>query len=361
MVPAPETVATADPDAPASNRRVRTWALRSWLLLLLIGSTLGLPISYWTGVSLSISIIHGMLIGGLCLAFKRRLLLRRWRDHIDNQPRGRSLLSLYAAYGLLMMVGIGFANILTMATGLDNDDSPNIDFFQVFTYSTLSVVLLLLLDQSRSLIGNQVFFALISGRYVRPVAEERLFLLIDMANSTRIAARLGDVEAMRIVGRFLHALGEPVRRHGGTIDKYVGDQAIISWRLTPRRPSAAAVPCALAIKRTMTRLNRDIQAEAGVSLGFRIAIHAGPVIVAQVGDERQEITYFGDTINSLSRLDGVAKELGRDIIVTADGWRRSTADAGTLAVPLGSKALRGRDAPLDILGIDTAPHSTDTP
>jgi adenylate cyclase len=309
---------------------------------------LGFPIAYWAGVSLPVSMVHGTFIGGLSLAFKHRLLLRRLHDRIVELPRAQGLLALYLTYAFLIVAGIGLALIVGVATGLDDDDgTPNIDFFQVFSYSAASVILLLLLDQSRSLIGNQVFFALITGRYARPVEERRLFLAIDMANSTQLAARLGDREAMRIVGRFLHALGEPVRHHGGSIDKYVGDQAIISWRLTDRRPQAPALACALAIRRVLT----DLRKEMDVGLGFRIAIHAGPVIVAQVGDERREITYFGDTINCLARLDGIAKEAGRDIILTGDGWRHCRPVAGVTPVPLGTTLLRGRDTPMEIVGL----------
>lgn len=341
MLPLPESPTPATPPA-------RRWRhVRAWVLVLLIGSTLGFPIAHWAGVSLPVSMVHGAFIGGLCLAFKHGLLLRTWRDRIADLPRGRALLALYAAYIMLILLGIALALTVEEMVGMDGDDSPNIDFFQVFTYAAASVILLLLLDQSRSLIGNQVFFALITGRYAQPLEEHRLFLAIDMANSTALAARLGDRDAMRIVGRFLHALGEPVRAHGGSIDKYVGDQAIISWRLTPQRPDAPALACALAIRRTLTALRRDM----GVELGFRIVLHAGPVIVAQVGDQRREITYFGDTINSLSRLDAIAKEAGRDIILTADGWQRCQPVTGVTPIPLGPVTLRGRAAPLEIVGV----------
>lgn len=345
---------TATPvGSPGWPDRLR--ALRAWFLVLSIGSLLGFPIAYWAGVSLPVSILHGTAIGGLCLAFKHRLLLPRLRDRLDDLPHLQGVLALYLVYGVLLIVGIGVAQLLGGLSGLDTDDgSPNIDFLQVFSYSLASVVLLLLLDQSRSLIGNQVFFALITGRYARPVEEQRLFLQIDLANSTRLAARLGDREAMRIVTRFLYALGQPVRRYGGSIDKYVGDQAIISWRLTRRRPDAPALACALAIRDTLTRLGREMQDQAGEVLGFRIAIHAGSVIVAQVGDERREITYFGDTINSLSRLDGVAKEMGRDIIMTQDGCQRCRLVPGVTMEALGPAILRGRELPVEIFGLTVA-------
>ncbi|MFV3130251.1 adenylate/guanylate cyclase domain-containing protein [Niveispirillum sp. KHB5.9] len=346
--------AVQDRSAPSWRERTRT--LRRWVMVLLIGGTLGFPIAHWAGVSLPISIVFGSCIGGLCLAFKHRLLLSGLRTRISRLPRGVGLPAFYLTHCGLIIVGIALAHIINATTGLDVDDgSPNIDFFQVFSYSAASVVLLLLLDQTRSLIGNPVFFALITGRYSRPVEEQRLFLQVDMANSTALAARLGDREAMRVVGRFLYALGEPVRCHGGVIDKYVGDQAIISWRLTPKQPQAPALSCALAIRRALTGLDREM----AVGLGFRIAIHAGPVIVAQVGDERKEITYFGDTINSLARLDGVAKDLGRDIILTDAALERCTPLAGMEPTKLGPVTLRGRETPIGVLGLP--PYFTSTP
>lgn len=351
-------VPIADDAAPPARTEGRelAWVLRTWLLVLLIGSLLGFPISHWAGVSLPVSIIHGVCIGGISLAFKHRLLLTPLHRMIADLPRLWGLLALYLTYAALIIMGIALAHIGTIITGLDGDDgSPNIDFFQVFSYSVASVTLLLLLDESRRLVGNPVFFALITGRYTRPVEERRLFLQVDMANSTRLAARLGDREAMRIVSRFLEALGSPVRRHGGVIDKYVGDQAIISWRLTAGKPHAPALACALAIRVALGRLNQEM----GVGLGFRIAIHAGPVIVAAVGDDRKEITYFGDTINSLARLDGVAKEMGQDIILTSDGHAACLPVVGIDLVNLGSVTLRGRETALDVLGLPR--YFTSTP
>lgn len=294
------------------------------------------------------------MIGGLCLAFKQRLFYVGLRDRIDGLPRLAGLAALYVTYAMLIIIGIALANILVLVLGLDVDDgTTNINFFQIITYSAASVILLLFLDQSRALLGNQVFFALFSGRYAKPVAEERAFLLIDMANSTRIAEQHGDAEAMRIVALFLHALGEPVRRHRGTIDKYIGDQAIISWRLNPGdRVDMPA--CALAIAARLLALDRDMRAEAGMDIGFRIAMHAGPVIVAQVGDERREITYFGDTINTLSRMDGVAKDLGADIIISADGVIRSHIPNSMELRPLGTVSIRGRTAGLEVFGLSPA-------
>lgn len=353
MVPISDEAA---PDRGSATWRERTRTLRRWLMVLLIGGTLGFPIAHWAGVSLPISMVFGACIGGLCLAFKHRLLLPGLRSRIGDLPRGFGLPALYLTHGGLIIMGIALAHIINATTGLDVDDgSPNIDFFQIFSYSAASVVLLLLLDQSRSLIGNPVFFALITGRYSRPVEEQRLFLQVDMANSTALAARLGDREAMRVVGRFLYALGEPVRSHGGVIDKYVGDQAIISWRLTPKRPKAPGLSCALSIRLALTGLDREM----GVGLGFRIALHAGPVIVAEVGDERKEITYFGDTINSLARLDGVAKDLGRDIILTDAALAACLPLAGMQPTPLGPVTLRGRETPIGVLGLP--PYFTSTP
>jgi adenylate cyclase len=72
-------------------------------------------------------------------------------------------------------------------------------------------------------LGHGVLPSLVTGRYHRPREESRVFLFVDMVDSTAIAERIGPSQFLRLLDRFASDLVEPVLEHHGTIYRYVGD------------------------------------------------------------------------------------------------------------------------------------------
>lgn len=66
------------------------------------------------------------------------------------------------------------------------------------------------------------------GRYHHPTEEHRIFLFIDLVDSTALARQLGDLGVQRLLTRFFFDMGQPVAENGGEIHAYIGDEAIIS-------------------------------------------------------------------------------------------------------------------------------------
>ena len=68
-----------------------------------------------------------------------------------------------------------------------------------------------------SLLGQNVLLAFITGRYHRPRVEQRVFLIIDMKNSTAAAERLGEVDFHRLLNRLIGDLSGAIVAHKGEI------------------------------------------------------------------------------------------------------------------------------------------------
>jgi adenylate cyclase len=97
-------------------------------------------------------------------------------------------------------------------------------------FVAISFVVNFLLDLN-SLLGQNVLLSFVTGRYFRPRIEERVFLFIDMKNSTDVAERLGEVDFHRLLNRFVSDLTGSIVAHKGQIHKYVGDELIVTWPL----------------------------------------------------------------------------------------------------------------------------------
>jgi len=87
------------------------------------------------------------------------------------------------------------------------------------------------LFEVNSLLGQNVLLSFVTGRYHRPRVEQRVFLIMDMKNSTAAAERLGEVDFHRLVNRLVTDLSGPIVLRDGQIHKYVGDELIATWPL----------------------------------------------------------------------------------------------------------------------------------
>jgi len=82
---------------------------------------------------------------------------------------------------------------------------------------------------------------------------------------------------------------------------------------------------------------------------FRAAFHCGEVVTAEIGLERRKIASFGDALNTASRLEGLAKQLGESVVVSGDLLDRlGEVPSRILITELGVHPIRGRDEPLRI-------------
>ena len=91
------------------------------------------------------------------------------------------------------------------------------------------------------LLGPGVLVAFVAGRYHRPRREDRVLLLIDVANSTRMAEELGEVVFLTFLNRFIGDVSTSIATQRGEIYKYIGDEVIATWKLAAGSKDARCV------------------------------------------------------------------------------------------------------------------------
>jgi class 3 adenylate cyclase/tetratricopeptide (TPR) repeat protein len=136
-----------------------------------------------------------------------------------------------------------------------------------------------------------------------PLREERRWVTVlfaDMAGYTAMSERL-DPEAVReVVDRCLGRLADEVRRFGGTVDKFIGDNlmALFGAPVSHEDDAERAVRCALAMQAAMAEVNAGLT-DYQVDLKLRIGLNTGEVLAGRVGEA---YTVSGDVVNTASRL-----------------------------------------------------------
>ena len=169
-----------------------------------------------------------------------------------------------------------------------------------------------------------------------------------------IEARLQPEEAMGLMSRYLGLCETAVKRHGGDIDKFIGDTAMAIFREQPGSHPAGlrAARAAIEIGLGMDRWMADDAAFAGVQLRHGVGFASGTPVLGHIGSLRKRLdaTVIGDTVNLAARLEKLA---GRDanprILTTASTIAGLEADI--LPVATSIQSVRGRQESVEVIGI----------
>jgi adenylate cyclase len=194
--------------------------------------------------------------------------------------------------------------------------------------------------------------ALVLGRYNRPRRQERIVLFLDLVGSTRLAEQLGDAEFHHLLNLVFYDLTEAVLDAGGQIYRYVGDEMIVSWPFRRGIRNAACVACLFGMDQALAERAADYVQRFGVRPRVRGALHAGPLIIGEMGDVKREIVLLGDTMNTAARIEEACRTTGHDYIASGAVVRALDAlPAGITAVDLGVTALRGKAGSLELFAL----------
>ena len=183
-------------------------------------------------------------------------------------------------------------------------------------------------------------------------------LFADLQNFTKTVEMLPPEQAIAALNRYLSLLSEIILKHGGWLDKYLGDGLMAQWGVLKRGDEHAldAVKACLEIENQLRILTPELRAKGEVFFEVRLTLHSGPVIVGAVGSEnREERTIIGDTVNVTSRLQETAKELGCNFLISeiTRDLLGETNEAQIAFGKAGQVAIRGRQQPLQVYEILT--------
>ncbi|GAX44516.1 adenylate cyclase [Tolypothrix sp. NIES-4075] len=150
--------------------------------------------------------------------------------------------------------------------------------------------------------------------------KEVTILFSDIRGYTTLTENLGAAEVVSLLNQYFETMVEAVFNHEGTLDKFIGDalMAVFGAPLPLVENHAwKAIQSALDMRERLAEFNqqRIIQAQPEIHIG--IGISSGEVVSGNIGSQkRMDYTVIGDGVNLSSRLEGVTKEYGCDIILS---------------------------------------------
>jgi adenylate cyclase len=314
-----------------------------------------------------------VLLMQMAFSFRPRLLL--W-----------STLCGIAAWSMGFAWVLGRPGIVTDPSGADTGERlvryflPNyvshLKFqTEIVVFLVVGVGLALLVRRSRELVTERAEAERARGnlsRYFSPKVVEVLaerdeplgrvrrqpvgVLFADLVGFTSMAEDMTPEEVLAMLRDFHGRMEAEVFRHGGCLEKFIGDALLATFGVPDVGPCDArdTLACARGMLAALRAWNEERAARGLAPMRMGLGLHYGPVVAGDIGSERSmAFATVGDTTNVTSRLQSLTRDLGATIVVSealVQAVRREGADLAVLdgLKPQGPHVLRGRETPIDL-------------
>ncbi|WP_322517959.1 adenylate/guanylate cyclase domain-containing protein [Rhodopseudomonas palustris] len=206
-------------------------------------------------------------------------------------------------------------------------------------------------DRITSLFGQHVSPQVVeqllaAGTQVTGETRTVVVMFVDFRNFTGAARLRSPEEVVARLDDAFAVLVDILERHGGIVNKFLGDGFLALFGAPIADPRAAL--CAVAAAREMLAAMQDNNAGQDWPLRIGIGIHIGDAVVGTVGSpRRKEYTVIGDTVNFASRLESLNKDFDTQLLISSAIRDEVGADAGDARL-LGSVTMRGYAEPMAV-------------
>lgn len=175
-------------------------------------------------------------------------------------------------------------------------------------------------------VSPQIAEAAMTGKiHLGGERKEISVLFCDIRDFTRFSEKLSPEQVVEFLNQYFTRLVKIVLDHGGTVNKFIGDAmlAMFGAPINMQDHAKVAAQVALKIRDTLVDFNRERQKLEKSAIRVGMAINSGEAVAGNIGSpDRMEYTIIGDTVNVASRLEGINKRLGTDILVTEATYKQ---------------------------------------
>lgn len=187
--------------------------------------------------------------------------------------------------------------------------------------------------------------------------EERevTILFADLRGFTSLSEKLPPREMIDLLNRYLDRMSTEIERHGGVIDKFIGDAIMAVFGAPIGQPDDAdrALRSALAMETALVELNREFAADGVPELAIGIGINTARVIAGNIGSQRRlNYSVIGDGVNVAARLEALTRnpDFATNILVSAATLQ--AAHDTYVSRDLGDVSVKGRQEPVALFALD---------
>ena len=168
-------------------------------------------------------------------------------------------------------------------------------------------------------------------------------LFADVAGYTTLSEKMSPQQLSDLMHKYFEATFEPVKKHGGIVVNLKGDSFLAIWKAARADDELRRQAClaALDVARAVHRFNATLD---NLNLPTRVGVHSGQIFLGNIGaGDHYEYGPTGDTVNTASRMDGLNKYLGTEVLASEEIIDQID---GLLKREVGRFMLKGKAEPM---------------
>lgn len=321
----------------------------------------GYPMSELIGDAITATI--GGAVGGFLLTFFHQSIL-----HQKARRRSFRFLILTEALADLLIIFLVFIPVTTLSGVLFAEMSWSESFSYNLSYMSslpfLGLVLYLLVlstlfsffRQVSRKFGPGVMLGLLTGRYHNPREDDRIVMFLDLKASTTHAEKLGHIKYSRLLQDCFFDLNGLLVNYEAQIYKYVGDEAIMSWSLKSGLHNENCLHIYFAYNQLLQERRAYYEQAYGILPEFKAGINVGRITVAEVGEEKREIEYHGDVLNTAARIQGQCNIYGKQLLISEPLQEMLLNVQAFDIAAIGEIELKGKEEQVGVYSVDLHPE-----
>jgi adenylate cyclase len=200
--------------------------------------------------------------------------------------------------------------------------------------------------------GQGLLVSFILGRYHKPRKELRIFMFLDLIDSTRIAEELGNEKYYQLIKNFFADITNSIIYNGGKIYQYVGDEVVVSWKFDENKPNHDCLQCYFGIREAIEKRREKYVEQFGMVPDFKAAIHYGEVTAGEIGIIKRDLTFSGDVLNTTARIMGFCRKHQKRLLISGalHGYL-SGVDSTFEFTTVGTEELRGKAEEVELVAV----------
>jgi len=252
--------------------------------------------------------------------------------------------------GLSMLAGLGALMVGCLAAGVVLRPSPAVTGLVVTGSILLFQGYFSLKESFGRYLSREVRDEILSGRIpLDGELKDVTVLFSDLRDFTPMVEATPPKEVVKIMNAYFKEMAEAIREHSGLVLQYIGDEieAVFGAPAPVKNHAGLAVKAALEMRRRLKVVNHRLEQQGYGPLKNGIGIHTGEVLAANIGGgDRITYSLIGDTVNLASRLQGLNKTFGTNIIISGDTLARIGETVQVNQLP--TTPIKGKTKRVDI-------------
>ncbi|MEZ4802922.1 MAG: adenylate/guanylate cyclase domain-containing protein [Gelidibacter sp.] len=227
-------------------------------------------------------------------------------------------------------------------------------FWLVTAYFIICSLLFSFVRLANDKFGKGVIPKMLMGRFRKPREVERVLMFLDLKSSTSIAEELGHLKYSQFIQDCFYYLNRIVNKYHAEIYQYVGDEAVLSWKLEKGIKNLNCLNLFFEYDNKLRKHSKYYMKKYGVVPEFKAGLHSGKIIIAEVGTIKKELAYHGDVINTTSRIQDQCNEYHESLLLSEELLLKLNLGKKYKAISLGNELLEGKSEELKLFAIHKA-------